>query len=297
MSTTATARALPDVQIIESADAGYPALLRDIHDPPEQLYIRGDPSALLRPQLAIVGSRRASAAGLRLAAELAADLVAAGLGVCSGLAMGIDGAAHRGALAAGGTTVGAMATGIDLVYPRRHRGLAQEMTARGCLVTELEPGMGPLPYHFPRRNRIISGLSLGVLVIEAAPASGSLITARCALEQGREVFALPWSPLHAVGRGCLQLLRDGAKMVEGVEHILEELGPLYSLHRERAANDAAQPGPDDDFSLLDLIGCDPVDLDSLVRLSGLPATEVMRELTGLELAGQVARLPGGFVRS
>ena len=180
-------------RIVPVTDPLYPPLLRAIHDPPPLLYVRGDPAVLAQAQLAVVGSRRASPAGLRAASTLAGEAVAAGLQICSGLAQGIDGAAHRGALAAGGNTTGVMATGIDRVYPARHRSLAEELPRSGCLVSEFPPGVAPLRQNFPRRNRIISGLALGVLVVEAAPASGSLITARMALEQGREVFTLPWS--------------------------------------------------------------------------------------------------------
>jgi DNA processing protein len=283
-------------RVIDLGDDDYPPLLQEIHDPPARLYVHGDPLALARPQVAIVGSRRASAAGSRLAHSLAADLVEAGLVVCSGLARGIDGAAHRGAAEAGGSTVAVMATGIDRVYPPRHRDLAGTIRRGGCLVTEFRPGMPPLAHNFPRRNRIISGLSLGVVVVEAAPLSGSLITARLALEQGREVFALPWSPLHPGGRGCLQLLRDGAKMVEGVDHVLEELGPLYQRHRERAAGSAPAPAATGDAWLLPLLGYEPVDLDTLAGLSGRPAAEILAGLSRLEMAGAVVRAAGGYQR-
>ena len=205
-------------------DEHYPPLLREIHDPPAQLYVLGDPALLLTPQLAVVGSRGATSAGLRLARDLSGQLSAAGLLVGSGLALGIDTAAHEGALQSGGRTVAVMATGIDQVYPHRNRALARRIAAAGCLVSEFPPGTPPRRHHFPKRNRIISGMALGVVVVEAALPSGSLITAGAALEQGRDVFALPWSPLHEGGLGCLQLLRDGAKMVRAVDDILEELG-------------------------------------------------------------------------
>ncbi|MDZ7783312.1 MAG: DNA-processing protein DprA [Halioglobus sp.] len=278
-------------------DGRYPPLLREIHDPPALLYLRGDVAVLQQPQIAIVGSRNASSAGLRLAAELAAQLSAAGLCVCSGLALGIDGAAHRGALTAGGASVAVMATGIDTVYPRRHRTLAQTIVDQGCLVTEFDPGMPPLRENFPRRNRIISGLSLGVLVVEAAPGSGSLITARSALEQGREVFALPWSTLHPGGRGCLQLLRDGAKMVQGVDDVLEELGALYALQYRSGSEPAHGPGDADPPSpLLRFLGFEVMGVDQLVEDSGRPVSEVLAELAELELSGHVMRVAGGYVR-
>ena len=295
MRADSNAPAAPRPRRVALGDADYPPLLRDIHDPPATLHVLGDAGALTRPQVAIVGSRRASAAGQRLARELAAELVAAGLAVCSGLARGIDGAAHRGALDAGGSTVAVMATGIDDVYPPRHQPLAAALQATGCLVTEFPRGTSPLPHNFPRRNRIISGLSLGVVVVEAAPRSGSLITARCALEQGREVFALPWSPLHGAGRGCLQLLRDGAKMVETVQDVLDELGPLYRRHRECAVP-ADTPELDAAGWLLELFAAEAVDVDSLVRACERPVAEVLSALSALELAGRVERVPGGYTR-
>jgi DNA processing protein len=278
-------------------DERYPPLLRAIHDPPPLLFVRGDPGVLLEPHLAIVGSRRASPAGEQLAQILGGQLASAGLQVCSGLALGIDGAAHRGALSVGGRSVAVMATGIDRVYPRRHRALAAQLESAGCLVTEFPPGMPPLRQNFPQRNRIISGLSLGVLVIEAALPSGSLITATAALEQGREVFALPWSMLHQGGRGCLQLIRDGAKMVCDIDDILEELGPLYKVQQSAlAAPLPAAPAPSHGDWLLPLVGYEVVALDELVRSSGRPVPQVLGALSALELAGQVVRTAGGYIR-
>lgn len=275
-------------------DENYPPLLREIHDPPAFLYVKGDATLLREAQLAIVGSRSASPAAMRLARTLAADLVQAGLPICSGLAMGIDSAAHRGALAAQGRTVAVMGTGIDQVYPRVHQSLAQEVVASGCLVTEFPPDTPPRKQNFPQRNRLISGMSLGVLVVEAALPSGSLITARTALEQGREVFALPWSPLHKGGHGCLHLLRDGAKMVQRVNDILEELGPLYSFLCHAA--DAAPQKDSESSWLLGLVGFEAMSLDDLVAQSARPVAQVIAELSALELAGQVARTAGGYVR-
>lgn len=285
--------------LIQRGEDAYPPLLSEIHDPPDVLYVRGRPDALLQPQMAIVGSRRASSAGLSLASRLAAELSAAGLGVCSGLALGVDGAAHRGALEAGGASVAVMATGVETVYPRRHLPLASQLMQTGCLVTEFPPGTPPRREHFPQRNRIISGLSLGVLVVEATPGSGSLITARAALEQGREVFALPWSALHDGGRGCLQLLRDGAKMVESVDDILEELGPLFRFHTESSS--APRPlhtvaVPAGALALLQFLGYEVVSLDRLVADSGQPVSVVLDQLSALELDGQVARVSGGYIR-
>lgn len=305
----AAARAV-GASVIAIDDEHYPPLLRAIHDPPSMLYVRGDPGVLLAPQLAIVGSRRASPAALRLAQLLSGQLASAGFHICSGLAIGIDGAAHSGALAAGGLSVAVMATGIDRLYPRRHQALAAQLAQSGCLVTEFPPGTPPLQHNFPKRNRLISGLSQGVLVIEAALPSGSLITAGTAAEQGREVFALPWSILHEGGRGCLQLIRDGAKMVLGVEDILEELGHSYVWQHDSAspnANMAPAPGsareaptqePQPSTSwLLALVGFEVITLDELVHQSGRSVGEVLGELSALELAGQITRAAGGYIRN
>ena len=288
--------------LLPISDPRYPPLLRTIHDPPPLLYVRGDPALLSQAQLAMVGSRRASPAGLRAAGSLAGHATLAGLHVTSGLARGIDGAAHQGALAAGGRSIAVVATGIDRVYPARHRGLATALEQAGCLVTEFPPGVPPLRQNFPRRNRIISGLCLGVLVVEAALPSGSLITARTAIEQGREVFALPWSIYHAGGAGCLYLLRDGAKMVETIHDVVEELGSIYTLGQELLT-----PGEDSRVapaglsphqrSLLQSVGYELVGVDELSQLSALPAARVMAEMTSLEMLGLVTRTGGGYIRS
>ncbi|MEH6635118.1 MAG: DNA-processing protein DprA [Halioglobus sp.] len=288
-------------QTLSIADERYPPLLRAIHDPPPLLYVRGDASLLQDAQLAVVGSRRASPAGLRIAATLSGQLAGTGLHICSGLAVGIDGAAHRGALDVGAKTLAVMATGIDCIYPRRHRQLALELEQTGCLVTEFPPGMPPLRQNFPRRNRIISGLSLGVLVVEAALPSGSLITATTALEQGREVFALPWSILHKGGEGCLRLLRDGAKLVQGAEDVLEELGPLYAVQQDmlvpaREANNLPCSVPKALHQVLTLVGFERTTVDELVQCSGLSIAQVLADLSALELAGLVARGAGGYIR-
>jgi DNA processing protein len=285
-------------------DELYPPLLREIPDPPPVLYVRGDPRLLTYAQLAVVGSRRASPAALRLAQLLGGQLTQAGLLVCSGLALGIDGAAHRGALDAGGKSIAVVATGIDRVYPHRHRALATQLEQVGCVVTEFPPGTPPRKQNFPQRNRIISGLSLGVLVVEAALPSGSLITAGTALAQGREVFALPWSILHEGGQGCLQLIRDGAKMVLSVEDILEELGPLFTLQQDcfqpcdtdGATVDAPAQLPGSELWLLDLVGFEMTTLDELVQRSARPVAQVVSALSALELAGQIARSAGGYIR-
>lgn len=314
MKTSPTHSASPGAEtatLISISDDCYPPLLREIHDPPRQLYVRGDVSALVQPQFAIVGSRRASVAALRVTQLLAGRLSQAGLSICSGLALGIDGAAHEGALQHQGTTVAVTATGIDTIYPRRHRGLAAEIATSGCIVTEFPPGTPPRKGNFPQRNRIISGMSLGVLVVEAALRSGSLITARTANEQGREVFALPWSMLHSGGRGCLALLREGAKMVLDVDDILDELGPLLTRHElELGRPISAAPASNGETgsepsglshsrhesAILTLVGYDVSTLDELVDASGLPVDQLLSVLSGLEISGCVARCEGGYVR-
>jgi DNA processing protein len=286
--------------ILPISDERYPPLLRTIHDPPPLLYVRGDCALLSRAQLAMVGSRRASPAGLRAAGSLAGQLVQSGLAVGSGLARGIDGAAHRGALAAGGSSVAVMATGVDRVYPASHRGLAEELVESGCLVSEFPPGIPPLRHNFPRRNRIISGLALGVVVIEAALPSGSLITARTAMEQGREVFALPWSIFHSRGAGCLHLIKDGAKMVQTVTDVLEELGALYALQQELCT----LPGEirhDSELSagqraILEQVGFEAASVDELVAVNAMPVGQVLAALSVLEMHGLIKRYAGGYIR-
>lgn len=304
LSQPAAAAVVPRYSLVSLNDECYPPLLREIHDPPEQLYVRGDTAALLRPQLAIVGSRRASAAALRVTELLASQLTAAGLSICSGLALGIDAAAHRGALSARGVTVAVTGTGIDQVYPRRHHGLAEDIVQAGCIVSEFPPGTPARKANFPQRNRIISGMSLGVIVVEAALRSGSLITARMAMEQGREVFALPWSMLHSGGAGCLHLLRDGARMVLGVEDVLDELGPLYSRHTQQIEAGGRSPQPASSSSLspheaalLNLIGYEVSTLDDLVQASGLPVERVLSVLSALEISGGIVQSGGGYLRS
>ncbi len=280
--------------IVAIDDEHYPPLLREIHDPPALLYVLGDPALLLTPQMAVVGSRCATSAGLRLARDLSGQLSAAGLLVGSGLALGIDTAAHEGALQSGGRTVAVMATGIDQVYPHRNRALARRIGTAGCLVSEFPPGTPPRRHHFPKRNRIISGMAVGVVVVEAALPSGSLITAGAALEQGREVFALPWSPLHEGGLGCLQLLRDGAKMVRAVDDILEEFG-VCGVPRGVSFQTRREEGRQASW-LLPLLGYEAITLDELVAGTARPAAQLLAELSNLEVAGRVQRLSSGYIR-
>ena len=284
--------------VLAITDSRYPVLLRTIPDPPPLLYYRGDPGVFHLPGIAMVGSRKASPAGLRLAGELASAAAGAGLAVTSGLALGIDGAAHQGALAGGGATVAVMATGVEQVYPRRHRALAAQIAELGCLLTEFPPGVPPLRGNFPRRNRLISGLSLATVVIEAALPSGSLLTAGTALEQGRDVFAAPWSIFHPNGRGCLRLIRDGAGVLESIEAIISELDALYQLQLELQVspptNASQEPLPSSHATLLSLIGDHAVDLDTLVADCGMPVAVVLAGLSALELRGSIARVPGGY---
>lgn len=286
-----------DVRAVTVCDADYPLLLRSIDCPPPFLYLRGTRAALQRPQLAIVGSRRASPMGLRAARDFAEGAARSGLGVVSGLALGIDSAAHQGAIDAGGPTLAVMATGIDRVYPAKHRGLAHAVCETGCLLSEFAPGVPPQRDHFPRRNRLISGLAMGTLVVEAALPSGSLITANTALEQGREVFALPWSIYHANGRGCLQLLRDGAALVQTPRDIVDALG---QLHRPDAAPSPRHLGAAElspvARQIAALIDDAAVDADSLAAAAERTLPDVMSALAELEITGYVKRCSGGYMR-
>ncbi len=278
----------------------YPSLLRHIGDAPPVLFVQGDPDLLSRPQLAVVGSRNPTPQGRDTAFEFARALAAAGLAVTSGLATGIDAAAHRGALDAGGLTVAVLGSGLDCIYPSRHQTLAAQIRHSGVLVSAFPPGTPPRPPHFPQRNRIISGLALGALVVEAATRSGSLITARCAVDQGREVFAVPGSIHNPLSRGCHALIREGAKLVETVDDILEELGALsqYVLNLAGPTTDDIRRGDRDILDaphhrLLEMLGFDPISMDVLIERSGLTPEEVSSMLLVLELQGYVAAIGGG----
>jgi len=273
--------------IVTLADAGYPRLLLEIPDPPSLLYVRGDPSLLQHRALAVVGSRNATPQGQQTAESFARTLAGQGICIVSGLALGIDAAAHRGALAAGGETIAVIGTGADRLYPARNRELALAIAERGAIVSEFPLGTPAIASNFPRRNRIISGLARGVLVVEAAPESGSLITARLAAEQGREVFAIPGSIHSPVARGCHKLIKQGAKLVETAQDILEELGDFAE-----PADVTPAAAADDENLLLAAIGHDPCDLDELANRTGLSTDELLVELLGLELAGEIAPLPG-----
>lgn len=291
-----------DARVIALGEGEYPPLLAEIPDPPPFLYLRGAARAMHAPQLAIVGSRKASPPGLAMAQGLARGIAAAGLTVTSGLALGIDAAAHRGALDAAGASVAVMATGVDQVYPRRHQALAESLLERGCLVSEFAPLTPPRPVHFPARNRIISGFSLGVLVVEAALPSGSLITAGTALDQGREVLAVPWFPGHAGGRGCLRLLRDGATLVESVEDILLALGagqPQLSLLEDPVFEDSpselAGLGVDERL-VWERLGYEAQSVEALSAALPLGTGRLLAALTGLEMADLVRGVAGGYLR-
>jgi DNA processing protein len=274
-------------------DARYPALLNCIQDPPPVLWVRGNLPVLARPAVAVIGSRAATGYALAVGARLAAELVARSIVVVSGLARGVDSSAHRGALNAEGSTVAVLGSGLDKVYPPEHAQLADQIAATGAVISELGPGAAPLPEHFPLRNRIISGISLAVVVVEASEKSGSLITARCALEQGRDVCAVPGSVLTGRNRGSHSLLKDGAKVVETADDILEELGwpsaaigvdPTCKLLNTDPLLSRLEPGEE-------------YELDELVEASGTPASRLLVRLTELELMGHVTAVrPGCFAR-
>ncbi len=282
--------AQPGNRLVALADPEYPPALLQTPDPPTLLYASGRVELLARPALAVVGARNATPAGLRNATQFARALAQTGLTVVSGLALGIDSAAHRGALEGDGSTIAVTGTGIDRVYPAANQALAHEIAGRGLIVSEFPLGTPVRPANFPRRNRIISGLARGVLVVEAALASGSLITARLAGEQGREVFAIPGSIHSPLSKGCHKLIKQGAKLVDDVNDILEEL----DLTRACAAADGA--GHDGADPLLDALGFDPCDLDTLASRAGLAPEQLAARVLELELAGRVASLPGGRVQ-
>jgi DNA processing protein len=290
----------PGNRIVTLADPAYPQALLATADPPALLYAKGRVELLNRPALAIVGSRNATKQGEANAEAFAATLAAAGLAVVSGLALGIDAAAHRGALrapAARGATIAFIGTGADRIYPAKNEALSREIAEHGCIVSEFPLGTAALPGNFPRRNRLIAGISLGCLVVEAAEKSGSLITARLAADAGREVFAIPGSIHSPLAKGCHQLIRQGAKLVEKAEDILEELRwqPVAGAKAARPAFDA---GPESvaagDSVLLGHLDDAPVSLDALAARSGLTPADLLAMLLSLELEGRVAQLPGGL---
>ena len=308
-AAAAIARAVErDITPIPWSDSAYPPALSAIIDPPPVLWLRGQVAALEAPAVAIVGSRAATPYGLAVGERLAADLAARGVVIVSGLARGVDSAAHRGALAAAGCTVAVLGSGADVVYPREHGALAREIEHHGAILSELVPGTPPQKHFFPQRNRVISGLSRAVVVIEAGDKSGSLITARCALEQGRDVLAVPGNVLTGRNRGAHGLLRDGAKIVESADDILEELGTgvgpgqgVGSLFpQERSGKRLLTPfapTPVEDPILACFTAGESSDLDAIAERTGLSTARLLPRLFELELQGRVRRAGGGrFVR-
>ncbi|MFW5909717.1 MAG: DNA-processing protein DprA [Thiohalospira sp.] len=285
-------------RVVTPADPSYPPALREIADPPLALFVVGDADYLSWPGVAVVGSRRPTPAGRELAEELGRGLARSGLVVVSGLALGVDGAAHRGAAAVGGPTVGVLGCGPDRIYPRRNVELAEAVAGAGAVITEFPPGTGVARGHFPRRNRIIAGMTLGTTVVEAATRSGSLITARLAAEAGREVLAVPGPVRSPTSRGCHRLIREGARLVEGVDDILEEVAPGVAASASAAAGAAAAADEPAGLEpeaqrLLGCLGFEPESVDNLVERSGLTADTVSAMLIRLELQGVVESAPGG----
>jgi DNA processing protein len=302
--------AQPGNTLLCLADPRYPQRLAAIHDPPPVIYVHGDPEVLSVPALAMVGTRHPTQAGRDTAREFARHLAGSGLVITSGLALGIDTEAHRGALEADGLTVAVAGTGLDRVYPARNAGLARELARAGALVSELPIGTRPSREGFPRRNRILSGLCVGTLVVEAAVRSGSLITARLALEQGREVLAIPGSIHNPVARGCHRLIRQGARLVETADDVLEEIGPALGGWQPAPGDAAARdtggraetggPGAPEEAAdpeyarLLEVLDWEPRGIDELAGRSGLEVPALASMLLRLELEGRVHVAPGGL---
>ncbi len=295
--TPETERALREhgARVVWLGEPGYPVLLAEVAVPPPGLFVRGRIEACRSKSVAVVGSRRASHSGMRFAEDLARELACLGFTVVSGLARGIDTAAHRGALEAGGRTVAVLGSGIDLVYPPENRPLADEISSNGAVLTENGPGEEPLAWHFPLRNRIISGLSAGTVVVEAARKSGALITAGCALEQNRSVFAVPGKPGDPRSQGVNNLLKQGAKLVETIDDVLEELAPQLELGA--GAADAEIDAPDAggvEGDLMDLLSDVPTHVDDLAGSTGLDAGDLLGFLLSMEARGLIKSLPGKF---
>jgi DNA processing protein len=283
--------AQPGNSLLTLADEDYPKSLLEIADPPAILYCKGQRTLLGRPSLGIVGSRNATPQGMRDAEAFAQALSDAGLTIISGLALGIDTAAHNGGLAGAGSSIAIIGTGLDRIYPARNKALAHRLAESGLIVSEFPLGTPPLPGHFPRRNRLISGLSCGVLVVEAAPNSGSLITARVAAEQGREVFAIPGSIHSPLARGCHALIKQGAKLVESAADILDELAWPQRLTAPAPPLQAQAETQSD--PILDVLDGAPTTLDTLAQRTGLTLDALSAKLLALELDGRIASLPGG----
>ncbi|WP_413113652.1 DNA-processing protein DprA [Thaumasiovibrio sp. DFM-14] len=290
----------PSHHLLHLLHPDYPYLLRQISSPPPVLFIDGDVDALKQPQIAMVGSRQASIDGREAAAQFAAGLVTEGYVITSGLALGIDGYAHTGALENGGKTIAVLGSGLASIYPAAHRHLAAQIREQGALVSEFLPNTPPRPGHFPRRNRIISGLSVGVFVVEAAEKSGSLITVKYALEQNREVFALPGSVFNPQSHGCHKLIQSGAKLVQTPVDIINEVGALTGCainHHSGGDMDGKVNEELPFVPLLDNVGSDATPVDVIADRAQLPVHDVMTQLLELELQGLVTTVPGGYVRT
>ncbi|WP_337841930.1 DNA-processing protein DprA [Rheinheimera sp.] len=279
------------------SDPDYPELLRQTKNPPYLLFVRGDKSLLDQAQIAIVGSRHPTSTAKQIARQFAAELATLGLIVTSGMAQGIDGCSHQGALAGGGKTLAVLGNGLQHIYPKQHQALAEQIAAQGALVSEYWPDTPPKGEHFPRRNRIVVGMSLGTLVVEAAEKSGSLISARLAADEGRELFAVPGSIYNPQAAGCHQLIQQGAKLTTCVKDILEEWSflqkPGLTLQKDSKKN--AQTGLFDSAMLAN-VGDEATAIDTIAERCGLPVAQVSIELLQLELAGEVAAVPGGYIR-
>jgi DNA processing protein len=282
------------IKCISYRSAGYPALLKELHFPPPILYFRGSLQGIDRPAVAIVGSRRCTFYGREVARQLAADLAAAGVTVVSGMALGIDTAAHCGSLENSGYTAAVIGCGLDRCYPPQNKDLMEEITGNGIILSEFPLGTEPLPHHFPQRNRIISGLTLGTAVVEATAKSGAIITANFALEQNREVFAVPGNVGSPYSRGCHRLIREGALLVESAADILEELCINPSAGRQLTIGQVSCSLTEDEKKLLNLIPYHPMHMDKIIQLSGMSAAETSACLLQLELKNSIRQTPGKY---
>lgn len=279
-----------NIGVLAIDDPLYPPLLKEIFDPPAVLYYRGEPGVFFKPCVAVVGSRSATEYGKSAAFKIAAELAAAGVTVVSGMARGIDTQAHLGALKANGSTVAVLGSGLDICYPPENIALREKIAKSGAVISEFPPGTGPKPYHFPMRNRIISGLSLATVVVEAREKSGALITADCALEQGRDVFAVPGSINSPYSAGCHNLIKEGALLAASAADILRELG----LPARDKVSDRGGDGDGDKETVLKAMQYEPVHLDSLHRTTGMGVAELLAVLTELEMEDKVKKMPGNF---
>lgn len=296
-----------DIALLDTHSEHYPHMLSEIKRAPPLLYVWGDPSILTLPQVAIVGSRSPTTSGKDNAFHFAKCLASAGVTITSGLALGVDVAAHQGALSANGRTVAVLGTGIDQIYPQRHQQMARELVlAGGAVVTEFPLGVQPMPANFPQRNRIISGLSCGVLVVEAAVKSGSLITARYAIQQNREIFAIPGSIHNPLSRGCHALIKDGAKLVETAQDIVDEIQGFLAMKWQELDQDPSQAAlevakelveSEHEEVVLSSLDYDPVSFDVLVERTGLKAGELMAALLTMELKGTVGNMGAGYTKA